>query len=80
MSLGGDDLNPLNPQKVSSMKMRFFAMIPAKWRSQFDKIGCLKRNENYEKFEKGIKQYEEAIDIMNLLRDLKLLKLAVKEL
>ena len=72
----------LIPTKISSFKMLFFAAIPIAWRDKFNKnrFKCLKRGNNYRLFEKGILKYEEEIDIVNLIRDLRWLKLAVNEL
>ena len=72
----------LKPNKISSMKMLFFAALPNSWRDKLNenKCKCLRRGENYRMFEKGIKKYEEEIDIVTLIRDLRWLKLAVTEL
>ena len=72
----------LNPNKISSLKMLFFASIPNSWRDKLNKspFKCLKRGKNYRRFEKGIEKYEKEIDIVTLIRDLRWLKLAVKEL
>ena len=72
----------LNPKKVSSLKMLFFESIPNSWRERLikTKYRCLRRGKNYTKFEDGIKQYEEEIDIVTLIRDLRWLKMAVNDL
>lgn len=72
----------LNPKKVSSLKMLFFAAIPDSWRKKLSEspIKCLRRGKNYNMFEKGIQRYEEEIDIVKLIQELRWLKLAVIEL
>ena len=67
---------------MNSLKMLFFAAIPNTWRDKLNesRFKCLRRGENYRLFERGITKYEEEIDIVKLIRDLRWLKLAVKEL
>ena len=71
-----------NPNKISSMKMLFFAAIPNLWRERLNnnRFKCLRRGKNYRLFEKGIKKYEEEIDIVTVIRDMRWLKIAVNEL
>ena len=72
----------LNPSKISSIKMLFFDLIPKSWRKSLEDSGykLLRRGENYRLFEKGIMEYQEEIDIVTMIRDLRWLKMAVKEL
>ena len=72
----------LNSTKISSLKMLFFAAIPNSWREKLNESSCkcLRRGKNYRLFEKGIKSFEDEIDIVKLIRELRWLKMAVKEL
>ena len=72
----------LNPNKISSLKMLFFAAIPNSWRDGLNenRFKCLRRGKNYRRFEEGIKSFEEEIDIVTMFRDLRWLKSAVKDL
>ena len=72
----------LQPTKISSFKMLLFAALPNTWRYRLNdnRFKCLRRGKNYREFEKGILKYEEEIDIVKLIRDLRWLKLAVNEL
>ncbi len=72
----------LYPTKISSCKMLFFDLIPNSWRKEIktSRYKLLRRGENYMLFEKGIQKYEKEIDIVALIRDLRWLKLVVKEL
>ena len=45
-----ESTNPLNPKKINSMKMLFFAAIPNSWRKRLEGrhiCKCLRRGKNY---------------------------------
>ena len=65
--------------------MLFFDLLPSgpkSWKSSLDnsRYKLLKRGKNYRLFEKGIEKYEEEIDIVTLIRNLRWLMMAVTEL
>ena len=72
----------LNPAKVRSLKMLFFDCIPRKCKLSLHKtrFKLLKRSRHYRLFDRGIEDYEKEINIVQVLRDLRYYKAAVKKL
>ena len=62
----------LKPDSVSSLKMLFFASIPESLKTKLEGgcSACLRRGKDYISFDNGIKQYNEEIDIVKIIRDL----------
>ena len=69
----------MNPDKVGSLKMLLFDIIP--WRCKRaltgNKHGPFSRTTNYRYFDKGLKDFENEINIVEVLRELRFYKVAV---
>ena len=72
----------MNPEKVASLKMLFFDCISSRRRRWFNEtqVKFLQRNNHYRLFKQGLHDYNEEINIVNLLRDLRYYKAAVDQL
>lgn len=64
----------LDPNKVSSLKMLAHDSLICKCFT-----GCLKKNKSEELFEKGMQYYEKEIDIIELLRAFREIRIVLKE-
>ena len=72
----------LDPNRLSSLKMLLFDLIPrwCKNRLTNSKCGPLARTQRYKYFENGLKDYEDEINIVEVLRNLRYYNAAVKKL
>ena len=75
-------LEDLDPDKINSIKNLFFDCLPQKSIKSFNRTECqsFKRSEQYRLFDEALKKYNEEIDIVRMMRDLRYYKVAVEKL
>ena len=78
-----DEVNKtIDHTKVRSLKMLFFALIPKTYKMSLNtsRLSCLRRDLKYQRLEVGVKNYEESIDVVKLLRQIRWNSVALKKL
>ena len=72
----------MKQHSVSSIKMWFFDCLTKRCRRALNEIKFkpLRRSEHYRSFDKGLKEYYDEVNIVNLLRELRYLKAAIRTL
>ena len=74
--------NTIDHTKISSLKMLFFALVPKTFKLSLNtsRLSCLRRGLKYQKLEVGMKNFEENIDVVKLLRQIRWNSVAIKNL
>ena len=64
----------LEPSKVSSVKMLFHSLCPSKCI-----LRCLKKNKSEDLYDKAMKYYEQEIDIIEMIRNFREIRIVLRE-
>ena len=78
-----DEVNhTIDHTMVRSLKMLFFALIPKTYKLSLNKsrLSCLRRDLKYQQLEVGLKNFEDSIDVVKLLRQIRWNSVALKKL
>ena len=74
--------NTIDHTKISSLKMLFFALVPKTFKLSLNtsRLSCLRRDLKYQQLEVGLKNFEDSIDVVKLLRQIRWNSVALNKL